>query len=311
MTNFLLRRVLQTIFVVWGALTITFIVVRLVPGDPAAMMLGPFSSSEDRVSLTQELGLDAPLLVQYGRYLVDAVNGDFGPSFRLGGEAMDAVIAAAPGTILLAVTGMLLTLALSFPMGVAAARRPGGWVDRIVSFASLLGQSLPPFWVGIMLILVFAGVLGWFPTSGAGSLQSLVLPTVALALPYVGWLARLVRAGVLEELGADYVRTARSKGISEHTVFYSHVLRNALVPVVTAAALVLGNFLGGAVIIEVVFAWPGVGRLLVDSIAFRDYAVVQADVVLLAVAFTVLNLLVDLMYGVLDPRIRVTESVAR
>lgn len=310
MTNFLIRRVLQTAFVVWGALTITFIVVRLVPGDPAAMMLGPFSSSEDRMRLTQELGLDAPLVVQYGRYLVDAVRGDFGSSFRLGGDAMGAVIAAAPGTILLAISAMALTLALSFPMGVAAARRPGGWTDRIVSFASLMGQSLPPFWVGIMLILVFAGFLGWFPTSGAGSLKSLVLPTVALALPYVGWLARLVRAGVLEELGADYVRTARSKGISERTVFYRHVLRNALVPVVTAAALVLGNFLGGAVIIEVVFAWPGVGQLLVDSISFRDYAVVQADVVLLAVAFTVLNLLVDLMYGVLDPRIRVTESAA-
>lgn len=311
MTNFLFRRLLQTVFVVWGALTITFVVVRLVPGDPVAMMLGPFSSSEERTRLRQELGLDEPLVIQYVRYLFDAIRGDFGTSFRLGGDAMAAVLAAAPGTILLAVTAMTLTLVLSFPMGVAAARRPGGFIDRVVSFASLVGQSLPPFWVGIMLILIFAGALRWFPTSGAGSLNSLVLPTVALALPYVGWLARLVRAGVLEELGADYVRTARSKGISERAVFYRHVLRNALVPVVTAAALVLGNFLGGAVIIEVVFAWPGVGQLLVDSISFRDYSVVQADVVLLAVAFTVLNLLVDLMYGVLDPRIRVTESVSK
>lgn len=305
MSEFLVRRAAQAAFVVWGALTITFVIVRLVPGDPAAMMLGPFSGEAERAALRGELGLDDSVLVQYGHYLLDAVQGDFGESFRLGGSSMTAVISAVPATAVLAVAAMIATTALSLPLGIAAARHPNGPIDRLVSAASMVGQALPQFWVGIMLILVFAGGLGLFPTSGAGSLRSLVLPAVALALPYVGWLARLVRAGVLDELGADYVRTARSKGITERAVFYAHVLRNALVPVVTAAALVLGVFLGGAVIIEVVFAWPGVGKLLIDSISYRDYAVVQAAVVLIAVSYAVLNLAVDLAYGYLDPRIRV------
>jgi ABC-type dipeptide/oligopeptide/nickel transport system permease component len=308
LTEFLVRRVAQAAFVVWGALTITFVIVRLVPGDPAAMMLGPFSDEAQRAALRGELGLDDSVLVQYGHYLLDAVQGDFGESFRLGGSSMDAVLAAVPATAVLAVAAMIVTTLLSLPMGIAAARHPNGPIDRLVSAASMVGQALPQFWVGIMLILVFAGGLGLFPTSGAGSLRSLVLPSAALALPYVGWLARLVRAGVLDELGADYVRTARSKGIAERAVFYAHVLRNALVPVVTAGALVLGVFLGGAVIIEVVFAWPGVGKLLIDSISYRDYAVVQAAVVLIAVSYAVLNLAVDLVYGYLDPRIRVGGS---
>ncbi|MGH3342796.1 MAG: ABC transporter permease [Carbonactinosporaceae bacterium] len=306
MASYVSRRLVQSAFVVWGAVTVTFLVVRLVPGDPAALLLGPFSTQADRAELRAQLGLDRPFPMQYADYLGDVLHLDFGRSFRFGGDAMALVLAAFPATLVLAAGAMVLTLLLSFPMGIVAARRPSGLVDQTISAVSLVGQSLPQFWVGIMLVLVFAAGLGILPSSGAGSVRSLILPAVALALPYVGWLARLVRAGLIEELGADYVRTARAKGLTEGVVFLFHALRNALVPVVTAAALVLGTFLGGAVIVEVVFAWPGVGKLLIDAISFRDYAVVQAAVVLIAVAYASLNLVVDLLYGYLDPRIRVT-----
>lgn len=306
MASYVLRRLAQSAFVVWGAVTVTFLVVRLVPGDPVALMLGPFSTQDDRAQLRSQLDLDQPVLLQYAAYLADALRLDFGESFRLGGDAMRHVLAAFPATIVLAAAAMVVTLLMSFPMGIVAARKPRGLIDQVVSALSLVGQSLPQFWVGIVLVMVFAAGLDLLPSSGAGSVPSLVLPSVALALPYVGWLARLVRAGLIEELGADYVRTARAKGLSEHVVFVFHALRNALVPVVTAAALVLGTFLGGAVIVEVVFAWPGVGLLLIEAISSRDYAVVQAAVILIAVAYASLNLVVDLLYGCLDPRIRVT-----
>jgi peptide/nickel transport system permease protein len=298
------RRLIQTLFVIWGAVTITFLIVRLVPGDPAALLVGPSATKTQLQAVRAQLGLDDPFFVQYVRYLADVVRLDFGESYRLGGSAMGHVVARLPATVILAVAAMMITLAVSFPLGITAARRPQGLIDRLISTASLVGQSLPPFWVGIMLILIFAGFLQVLPASGAGSLQSLVLPAVALSLPFVGWLARLIRSGLLEELGGEYVRTARAKGLSERVVFYVHVLRNALVPVVTAAGLVMGAFIGGAVIIEVVFAWPGIGRLLVDSINFRDYSVVQAAVIVLAVVYVFLNLVVDILYSYLDPRIR-------
>jgi ABC-type dipeptide/oligopeptide/nickel transport system permease component len=304
MVGYVGRRLAQTLFVIWGAVTITFLIVRLVPGDPAALLVGPSATKAQLQAVRAQLGLDDPFFVQYVRYLADVVRLDFGESYRLGGSAMGHVVARLPATVILAVAAMIITLAVSFPLGITAARRPQGLIDRLISTASLVGQSLPPFWVGIMLILIFAGFLQVLPASGAGSLQSLVLPAVALSLPFVGWLARLIRSGLLEELGGEYVRTARAKGLSERVVFYVHVLRNALVPVVTAAGLVMGAFIGGAVIIEVVFAWPGIGRLLVDSINFRDYSVVQAAVIVLAVVYVFLNLVVDLLYSYLDPRIR-------
>jgi peptide/nickel transport system permease protein len=304
MVAYIGRRLIQTLFVIWGAVTITFLIVRLVPGDPAALLVGPSATKAQLQAVRAQLGLDDSFFVQYVRYLADVVRLDFGESYRLGGSAMGHVLARLPATVILAVAAMMITLAVSFPLGITAARRPQGLIDRLISTASLVGQSLPPFWVGIMLILIFAGFLQVLPASGAGSLQSLVLPAVALSLPFVGWLARLIRSGLLEELGGEYVQTARAKGLSERVVFYVHVLRNALVPVVTAAGLVMGAFIGGAVIIEAVFAWPGIGRLLVDSINFRDYSVVQAAVIVLAVVYVFLNLVVDILYSYLDPRIR-------
>jgi peptide/nickel transport system permease protein len=297
------RRLIQTIFVIWGAVTITFLIVRLVPGDPAALLVGPSATQEQLRVARENLGVDDPLIVQYGRYLSEAVTLDFGESYRLGGSAMGHVVDSIPATLILAVSAMMIMLAVSFPLGITAARRPQGIGDKLISSTSLIGQSLPQFWVGIMLIIIFAGFLEILPSSGAGSLQSLILPSIALSLPFVGWLTRLIRSGLLEELGGEYVRTARAKGLSERAVFYVHVLRNALVPVVTAAGLVMGSFIGGAVIIETVFAWPGIGLLLIDSINYRDYSVVQAAVIVLALVYVALNLVVDVLYGYLDPRI--------
>lgn len=299
------RRLVQSLFVIWGAITIIFVIVRIVPGDPAALMLGATVSQEQINALREDLGLNDSIIVQYGQYLADAIRLDFGESIRLGGEAMGYVVTRLPATLLLAVAGMAMTLAISLPLGIVAARRPQGFYDKLISASSLGGQALPQFWVGIMLILVFARYLQILPSAGAGSWRHIILPAFALSLPFIGWVTRLVRGGVLEELRGDYVQTARAKGLSERRVFYIHVLRNALVPVVTVLGLLMGEFIASAVIIEVVFSWPGVGRLLVDSIMFRDYSVVQASIAVIAAFYVFLNLVVDVLYGYLDPRIRV------
>ncbi|MGH3748626.1 MAG: ABC transporter permease, partial [Micromonosporaceae bacterium] len=225
-------------------------------------------------------------------------------SVRLGDAALPHILARTPATLVLAVAALIVVVALGVPFGVAAGRRPGGALDRVISTAALVTQSLPTFWVGIMLILLLAGHFRVFPSGGAGTPAHLVLPAITLGLPFVALVARLVRSGVIEESRQGYVRTAQAKGLSQRVVFYGHVLRNVLVPVVTVLGLVLGQFVGSAVVIETVFAWPGLGKLLVESILYRDYAVVQAAVALIAVVYVVLNLIVDLTYGYLDPRIR-------
>lgn len=306
--SFLLQRLIYSIFVVWGAVTIIFLVVRVIPGDPAAVMLGANASKEQIDALNASLGLTDPLLVQYGHYIWDVLHLNFGESFRLGGSAIEHVLGRLPFTITLAVTAIIFAIVISFPLGIQAARKPNGIADRIISFVSLLGQSLPTFWVGIMLILVFARLLGWLPSSGTGSPLHLIMPAFTLCLPFIGMIVRLVRTGILEELRQGYIQTARSKGLKQNFILYIHVLRNALIPVVTVLGLLLGEFIGSAIIIEVVFSWPGIGRLLIDSILYRDYAVVQATVALIAFVYIALNLLVDILYGYIDPRIRVEES---
>lgn len=308
MAAFVVRRLAQSVLVIWGALTIIFIVVRVVPGDPAALMLGTQASQHDIAALRQQLGLDQPLPLQYLQYLSDVAQLNFGASWRQGGDALLDCLSRLPATLLLALAALLLTLVLGFPLGVVAARRAGGAVDHLISSVSLAGQALPTFWVGIMLVLLFARWLNLLPSSGAGSPQALLLPAFTLALPFIGWLARLVRSGVLEEMHHEYVRTARAKGLSERVVFWVHVLRNTLIPVVTVLGLLVGNFIGGAVIVEIVFAWPGLGRLLVDSITYRDYSVVEASVTLITVLYVVLNLVVDVLYFRIDPRIRVEDA---
>ena len=304
MASYILRRLGFSVFVLWGAVTIVFAAIRLAPGDPAQLMLGTDASAADIAALRQRLGLDRPLPVQYGRYLLDAVRLDFGSSLRRDQPALQAVAERLGATGQLALAAMLLAVAISFPLGIAAALRPRSLVDRIVSILSLLGQSVPSFWLGIMFILLFARQLRLLPSSGAESWQHLVMPALTLALPLVGVLTRLVRSGLLEVLHEDYVRTARAKGLAPRSVVTRHALMNMLIPVITLIGLQLGHLLGGAVIVETVFAWPGVGRLLVEAISNRDYPLVQAAILLVTIGFITINFLVDLSYGYLDPRVR-------
>ena len=301
---YLLRRVIHSIFVLWGAVTVVFIVVRLVPGDPAQMMLGAQASAEDVAALRQRMGLDRPVPVQYVSFLLNVSRLDLGTSLTLDQPAVGAVASRLPATALLAVSAMTIALALSLPLGTLAALRRGSALDRVVSGLSLIGQAVPSFWIGIMFILIFARVLQWLPSSGIGGWKHLLLPAVTLALPLVGVLTRLMRSGLLEVLGTDFIRTAHAKGLTNRSVVTRHAFRNALIPVITVAGLQFGSLLAGAVIVETVFAWPGAGRLLVDSITRRDYPVVQASVLFITTGFILVNLIVDLSYGFLDPRIR-------
>ncbi|HEY8446367.1 MAG TPA: nickel ABC transporter permease [Thermomicrobiales bacterium] len=304
MTPYLLRRFAYAIFVLWGALTIIFVTIRIVPGDPASMMLGAGATEEDVAALRHRLGLDEPLPVQYVQFLGDAIRLDFGNSLWLNRPVLSSIGERITATARLAVTAMAIALLVSFPLGILAALKKRTFIDGLVSVVSLLGQSVPSFWLGIMLILVFARQLRLLPSAGSDTWKHLVLPSVTLALPLIGVLTRLVRSGLLEVMYEDYIRTARAKGLDPRSVLVRHALRNMLIPVVTVAGLQLGNLLGGTVIVETVFGWPGIGRLLVDAIFNRDYPLVQAAILCITATFITINLIVDISYVYLDPRIR-------
>lgn len=307
MAGYLIRRILYSLFVIWGAITIIFFLIRVIPGDPAAVMLGSSATEAQLLALRESLGLNSSLFTQYGNYLLDVIKLDFGESFKLGGPALDHVLYRLPFTVTLAISAIVLSILISFPLGILAARKANKFSDWLISTLSLTGQSLPTFWVGIMLILIFSRFLGILPSAGSGSVAHLILPAFTLCLPFIGMIVRLVRNGILDELSQGYVQTARSKGLKENTVFYIHVLRNVLIPVITVMGLLLGEFIGSAIIIEVVFSWPGIGRLLVDSILYRDYSIVQATIVIIATFYVLLNLFVDILYGYIDPRIQLEE----
>ncbi|KAB0267238.1 ABC transporter permease [Microvirga brassicacearum] len=305
MSGYLAHRLLSSFVVILGAATIIFVAIRAVPGDPAIVMLGPSATPEQIAALRSSYGLDQSVFSQYLQFLIRMVTFDFGPSFRLGMPAGQVIANALPATASLAFISLCVALVAGFPLGIVSALRPNGWVDRVVSIFSMTGQALPSFWVGIMLVLIFSRTLRILPSGGAESPGAILMPALTLALPFLSVVVRLVRSGLLEVLGEGYVQTARAKGLKETRVVGRHALRNMLIPVVTIVGLELGGLLGGAVIVETVFAWPGLGRLLIDSIAARDYSVVQACVVVLVLGFVLINLVVDLLYGFLDPRVRV------
>lgn len=304
MTAYVVRRLFFSVFVLWGALTIVFAAIRLAPGDPAQLMLGMDATAQDVAALRGRLGLDEPFLIQYGRYLLRAIQLDLGNSLRLEQPAMQAIGERIATTARLALSGMAVALLVSFPLGIVAALRQRSPIDSLVSVISLLGQSVPNFWLGIMFILLFARQLRLLPSGGAETWQHLVLPAMTLALPLIGVLTRLIRSGMLDILHEDYIRTARAKGLAPSTVITRHALLNMLIPVITVIGLQLGHLLGGAVIVETVFAWPGVGRLLVEAISNRDYPLVQATILFITGLFILINFLVDLSYGYLDPKVR-------
>jgi ABC-type dipeptide/oligopeptide/nickel transport system permease component len=307
MLGYTIRRVLLAVFVLWGVVTVVFIIVRLVPADPALLFAGMDATPEQLSELRKRMGLDQPLIVQYFAYLAGAVTGDFGNSYTQGVPVMTLVGQALPNTALLAVLACMLAVVVSFPLGLLAALRVNRPTDRIVTTASLLTQSLPGFWVGVVLMLVFSQMLKLLPSTGFSSPAALVLPVVTVALPFIAILTRMTRSGLLEVVGEGYITTARAKGLSERIVIFIHATRNALIPVITVVGLEFGTLLGGAVITETVFSFPGIGKLLVGSILTRDYALVQACVMLIAAAFVVVNLVVDLVYGYLDPRVRLAK----
>jgi peptide/nickel transport system permease protein len=303
MRTYLLRRLLQSLVVLLGVSFVVFAILFLT-GDPALVLLPPDASADDVKRFREAMGFNDPFLVQYGRFLKGALRGDFGQSVRHGEPAFGLVLERMPATFELAGAALLLALCLAIPAGILSAVRRNSVLDYVSTVVALFGQSLPTFWLGIMLILVFSVQFNLLPSSGRGTLEHLILPAVTLGLFTTARITRLTRSGMLEVLSQDYIRTARAKGVSDPPVVWKHALKNAAIPIVTIVGIELGTLLGGSVITETIFAWPGVGRLSVQAIANRDYPVVQAAVFLLATTFVAVNLIVDLVYTYLDPRIR-------
>jgi ABC-type dipeptide/oligopeptide/nickel transport system permease component len=302
--RYLFRRILLTIPVLLGVATLVFSLIHLVPGDPAQAMLGDGASPQDISDLRASLGLDRPLLEQYIAFLRQAAAGDLGKSFRTGQPVTSMILERLPATAELAIAAMTVAIIIAIPLGVVAAVWRGTAVDYGAMTFALAGVSIPNFWLGPLLAILFAVELGWLPVSGRGTPAHLVLPAVSLGLALAAILARMTRASLLDELRELYVRAARARGVSRAFAIGGHALRNSLVPLLTIVALQFGAVLTGAVITETIFAWPGIGRLLIQSIGFRDYPLVQGCILLIAATYVTVNLVTDLMYGVLDPRIR-------
>ena len=298
-----MRRILQAIPILLGVIFIVMVSLDFIPGDPVRLMLGELATEDMVRDLRDELGLDEPLPIRYVQYVGGIVQGDFGRSIRDRRPVLDILGEALPVTLRLGGAALLLVLLVGIPLGVLSAATSNSAADNIVRVLSLVGLSMPVFWTGLLFIVLFSVQLRWLPVSGTGSLAHMVLPAVTLALPSIGILTRLTRSSVLEVLNEDYVRTARSKGVARGSILFKHTLRNALIPVVTALGIIVGQMVGGAVLTETVFAWPGVGRLTVFAIFGRDYVLVQGIVIVLAAAYICVNLLVDLSYGLIDPRI--------
>ncbi|WP_028035321.1 ABC transporter permease [Chelativorans sp. J32] len=303
MARYLLSKLFEAALAIWGVVTIVFFVSRVL-GDPTVLLLPMGASQQDIDTLRAALGLDRPILEQYGIALLSMLRGDFGISFQHTRPALDVVLERMPATGMLAGTALFFGTLIGAVAGAIAALRRGTISEFVVMTAALLGQATPVFWLGIMLILFFSVQLGWLPTGGSGSLAHLILPGLTLSVFVSASIARLLRSSLLDIMREDYVRTARAKGLMPRTVFFWHIARNALIPVVTMIGIIAGELLGGSVVIETVFAWPGVGRVIMQAIQAQDFPVIQAGVALVAVIFVVTNLLVDLLYGVLDPRIR-------
>jgi peptide/nickel transport system permease protein len=304
-----LRRLAYAVPVLWMVVSIVFLLIHLVPGDPVALMLGESATAGDLSAMRHSLMLDAPLHVQYLHYWAGVLHGDLGESLRLRLPVTQLVMERYPYTLALTLAAMLLGVAVAIPAGVSSALRRGSWVDSSLGFLSLLGLSFPTFALGPVLILIFSIKLGWLPVSGAGSdwselLVHLILPAVAMGSGLAAVLTRMVRAAMLEELGQDYIRTARAKGVSERAVVYRHALRNALAPVITVAGLQFGALLAGAIVTEVIFSWPGIGRLMLTAIANRDYELAQGCILAAGVTYVVVNMLSDVACSMVNPRIR-------
>jgi peptide/nickel transport system permease protein len=332
MIGYLLRRAVGTIPVIVMISLLVFLLIHAAPGDPADLLLSDQASTQDIAEARHQWGLDQPIYVQYFRFLINLLQGNFGTSFRYSDPVITLIGERLPATIELAFASLLIAVALGVPLGVWAGAKPNSWADNFGSFFGFFGISMPSFWFGIMLILVVAGYLNWLPSSGrstygiargsesgfyivgsllAGNFKAawdgiahIIMPAIALGTNMMGIIMRVTRSAVLEVMHEDYVRTARAKGVDESTVLWRHVLRNALVPVVTVGGLELGTLLSGSIIVETVFAWPGSGSLLISAIQSRDYPLITGTVIIYTLAFVAINFMIDILYAAVDPRIR-------
>ncbi|MCC6313844.1 MAG: ABC transporter permease [Thermomicrobiales bacterium] len=313
MAHYIIRRLIHSIFVIWGCATLVFFMIRLIPGDPVVQMLGPEYTPAAAEALRHKLGLDEPLLVQYTRWFGNMLTGDLGGSIASGETVVGAIRTGLPKTLSLAFVSFVIATAIAVPAGIIAALNRNRPIDYIASVVAFVGVSMPSFWFGIILILIFAVNLHWLPAVGYAEIgkdgvvewfRRLILPSLAIGAAYAAILMRFVRAGLLEALGSDYIRTARAKGLRNRRVVMTHALRNALIPVVTVAGIQLALLLSGTVVVETVFAIRGIGRILIGAIFDRDYPVVQGIILVIAVIFVLANLVVDIAYTVIDPRIR-------
>jgi peptide/nickel transport system permease protein len=303
MGRFLARRLLETVLVIFLALSAVFLMLHLT-GDPVLLFMPTDALPQQIDKVRQDLGFNDPIIVQYGRFISRAAVGDFGKSMRYGEPAMPLLLERYPATLELTLSSLFISLVVAIPIGVIAASRRNSWFDGTATAFSVLGQAIPGFWFGIVAIVFFAAKLGWFPTSGRGSLIHLVLPAVTLSANTVARFVRITRSTVLDVLNQDYIRTARAKGVADRRVLFVHALKNAAIPIITLLGLQIGQLLGGAVIIETVFAWPGVGRFIVQALLNRDFPLVLAGVFTVATFVTLTNLVVDIAYKVVNPQVR-------
>lgn len=303
MLKFLAKRLLEFIPVLFIISFIVFILVYIA-GDPVALMLPEDATTEDIENLRIALGLDKPFIVQYCKYFLGLVTGDFGESFRYNSDALPLVLERLPATLELAIAALTISIIISIPLGIWSATRKNTPMDLLATGAAVIGKAMPNFWLGIMLILLFSVTLGWFPVSGRGTFANLVLPAVTLATGIAAEMTRLIRSNMVEILSQDYIRTAKSKGIKKFFVVYKHAFRNSLIPVITITALQTSTLVGGALITETVFSWPGLGQLLIQAVNTRDMAIVQASVFVISILVIAMNLLADIAYRILDPRIK-------
>ncbi|MEK9974452.1 MAG: nickel ABC transporter permease [Deltaproteobacteria bacterium] len=306
MGNFLLRRLLLLIPVLWGVATLVFLLLHFIPGDPVDLMLGDSALGTDRETLRDQLGLNDPLIVQYLRYFGDLLQGDWGTSLFSKKPVFEEIMERVPATMELMLGAMVVTILVAMPLGLIAAVNKGTWIDQGAMIFSLLGVSIPNFWLGPMLILLFSIHFDLLPVNERGGLEHLILPALTLGTSLASILARITRSSVVETLQAEYIRTARSKGISELRILFRHALRNALIPIVTVIGLQVGVLLSGAIITEAIFDWPGLGNLLISAINSRNYPLVQGCVLFIAGSYVIVNLVIDLLYAYLDPRIRLS-----
>ncbi|MDP1522330.1 MAG: ABC transporter permease, partial [Methylotenera sp.] len=298
----MLKHLFNTVIVVFGVLVLTFLLIHLVPGDPVEVMLGESASMADRAQLRADLGLDQPLIQQFGSYLAKLSHGDFGRSIHTQTPIIELIKTRYPATLKLAALSLLIGMCIGIPLGIYAALKANHWQDLVVTLVSVRLSAMPAFWLGPMLMLIFAVWLGWLPVSGMESNTSIILPALTLGFGLSAILTRMTRTSLLEVLNDDYIRTARAKGLSERTVILRHALRAALLPIITIVGLQMGSLLAGTVITETIFSWDGIGRLLVESIEKRDYPITQACVLIVALSYVLVNLLTDSLYRFADPR---------